>query len=236
MTEPSCSIEGCPKKITARGWCAMHYQRQRTRGDIGTAEPEREQHAGLACEVVDCGQPRRKRTYCAGHYAQWVRIGEVRPFAYKWSSPGKCPVCGNPTGLTRGFRKFCGANCSMLWRSHDGNVPTSVECQQCGKDIDLSINDKGTQRRQCTTKVCKRCRQNIRKHGMSVDQLAKRDGANCGICRRPVEMTLAAPDPGCPSVDHIHPRANGGTNHPGNLQLAHLRCNVLKGDKVPEVA
>ena len=29
----ACSIENCPKKVEARGWCPMHYQRWRTTGD-----------------------------------------------------------------------------------------------------------------------------------------------------------------------------------------------------------
>jgi hypothetical protein len=32
------------------------------------------------------------------------------------------------------------------------------------------------------------------------------------------------------SIDHIVPRSRGGTNDDGNLQIAHLRCNLLKHD------
>jgi 5-methylcytosine-specific restriction endonuclease McrA len=57
----------------------------------------------------------------------------------------------------------------------------------------------------------------------------------CGICGRPVDMSLKAPDPMSPTVDHIIPINKGG--HPSdinNLQLAHWICNRMKSDKVIE--
>lgn len=55
----------------------------------------------------------------------------------------------------------------------------------------------------------------------------------CGICGRPVDMSLKAPDPMSPTVDHIIPINKGG--HPSdmnNLQLAHWICNRMKSDKL----
>lgn len=55
----------------------------------------------------------------------------------------------------------------------------------------------------------------------------------CGICGRPVDMSLKYPDPLSPCIDHIIPIAKGG--HPSdidNLQLAHWTCNRQKSDKI----
>lgn len=55
----------------------------------------------------------------------------------------------------------------------------------------------------------------------------------CGICGRPVDMSLKYPDPLAPCIDHIIPVAKGG--HPSdieNLQLAHWTCNREKSDKL----
>ena len=55
----------------------------------------------------------------------------------------------------------------------------------------------------------------------------------CGICGRPVDMTLKPPNPLSPCIDHIIPVAKGG--HPSdidNLQLAHWTCNRQKSDKL----
>lgn len=55
----------------------------------------------------------------------------------------------------------------------------------------------------------------------------------CGICGKPVDMSLPGTDPMGPTIDHIVPIAKGG--HPAdisNLQLAHRHCNREKSDKL----
>lgn len=55
----------------------------------------------------------------------------------------------------------------------------------------------------------------------------------CGICGRPVDMSLKFPDPMSRCIDHIVPISRGG--HPSamsNLQLAHLVCNRAKADRL----
>ena len=55
----------------------------------------------------------------------------------------------------------------------------------------------------------------------------------CGICGKPVDMSLKYPHPMSPTVDHIIPVSKGG--HPSdinNLQLAHRCCNRQKSDKL----
>lgn len=57
--------------------------------------------------------------------------------------------------------------------------------------------------------------------------------STCGICGKPVDMSLRYPDPMSKTVDHIIPINRGG--HPSdieNLQLAHLTCNLNKADKL----
>ena len=55
----------------------------------------------------------------------------------------------------------------------------------------------------------------------------------CGICGKPVDMTLKYPNPMAKCIDHIIPLAKNG--HPSdinNLQLAHWTCNRQKSDKI----
>ena len=55
----------------------------------------------------------------------------------------------------------------------------------------------------------------------------------CGICGKPIDKSIKAPDPLSPVVDHIVPISKGG--HPSameNLQLAHWTCNRQKSDKL----
>lgn len=61
------------------------------------------------------------------------------------------------------------------------------------------------------------------------EEIAERDGYVCGLCGGGVDMELRWPDPHSPSIDHIVPLSRGGTDLKTNVQLAHLRCNVVKG-------
>lgn len=57
----------------------------------------------------------------------------------------------------------------------------------------------------------------------------------CGICGKPVDLSLKYPHPLSPTIDHIIPVSKGG--HPSdisNLQLAHRCCNRAKSDKLIE--
>ena len=59
----------------------------------------------------------------------------------------------------------------------------------------------------------------------------ERDGWKCGICHRKVDRTLRHPDAAAPSLDHIIPVAEGGTNEAANLRLVHLRCNLSRRNR-----
>lgn len=225
---PRCDVPGCDKPKHGSLYCSAHHSRWKRLGDP-LAPYERTGNVGLLCDVEGCDQPRRKRTWCASHYAQWYTTGEVRQFAYRWADRLACVVCGSVTGVERGRRKFCSARCQRYWHAHDGSVINVASCVICGVDIDLIAGDR---RIRSDVRLCRRCRQDGRKHGVSVNWLAVRDGTTCGICQTDVDMTLRYPDPGTPSVDHIIPRALGGTNEPSNLQLAHVWCNQVKSDRL----
>lgn len=54
--------------------------------------------------------------------------------------------------------------------------------------------------------------------------LYERDGGVCGICRRPVSRPES-------SVDHIIPLSKGGEHSYANTRIAHLRCNIARGNR-----
>lgn len=54
----------------------------------------------------------------------------------------------------------------------------------------------------------------------------------CHICGGSVRWETPYPDPLSKSLDHVTPLSRGGTHEPGNVRLAHLRCNVVKGSRV----
>lgn len=55
-------------------------------------------------------------------------------------------------------------------------------------------------------------------------QLINNGGAVCGICGEPITDMKDC------TIDHIKPRARGGTTSIENCQLAHRECNLKKGD------
>jgi 5-methylcytosine-specific restriction endonuclease McrA len=53
-----------------------------------------------------------------------------------------------------------------------------------------------------------------------------RDGWICHLCKGPVDPDLRGKNSRrAPSLDHIIPRSEGGSNHYENLALAHRSCN-----------
>lgn len=55
----------------------------------------------------------------------------------------------------------------------------------------------------------------------------------CGICGKPVDMSLKYPDAMAACIDHIIPISKGGDpSDLANLQLAHWSCNRAKSDKL----
>lgn len=63
-----------------------------------------------------------------------------------------------------------------------------------------------------------------------VDPMEVHSRANgmCGICRKPVDRGEKW------HVDHIDPISKGGAHTYDNVQLAHAKCNMSKGAKVPK--
>lgn len=61
--------------------------------------------------------------------------------------------------------------------------------------------------------------------------IGDRDEWRCGICEEPVSPALAYPDPESPSLDHVVPLSRGGAHTAENCQVAHLRCNLRKGNR-----
>jgi 5-methylcytosine-specific restriction endonuclease McrA len=59
--------------------------------------------------------------------------------------------------------------------------------------------------------------------------LAERDGGwLCQLCQEPIDLQLLPGDPGFVTIDHVIPRALGGTNDRTNLRLAHNGCNTYR--------
>lgn len=244
-----CSVDGCGREHQSKGYCGMHYVRVRKYGTpykkcatCGSEMPENHGQAKYCdsdcrprCKVEGCSNPYRSRDgYCARHKAL-VRNNGIPVGKHEWaprSDQYTCVVCGTTFTEADGRRKHCSNRCQQLDSTYRGSVPSlNFDCAMCGQHFKRDRKDSLHQRGD--KKLCDRCRRHREKrHKSSAGYLARRDGINCGICGKPVDMQLKFPDLMRGSVDHIIPVAHGGTHDEDNLQLSHLRCNVTKQARI----
>lgn len=75
----TCSIEGCDRRHSARGYCDVHYRRVLTHGHPDAERPVMERAAFVPnCTVKGCGRPTNARGLCPGHYNRLFKYGDVR--------------------------------------------------------------------------------------------------------------------------------------------------------------
>lgn len=64
--------------------------------------------------------------------------------------------------------------------------------------------------------------------GVGDEVIYERDRWKCHLCDLPVSRTLTNPHPMSPSIDHLVPIDDDGSDDPANLATAHLACNLYK--------
>jgi hypothetical protein len=134
--------------------------------------------------------------------------------------------------------KFCSAECQT--ERHVSEMPeVTLTCEECGKTATRKGGNGVTARfcsRFCTQKnACMRRRILKRKafvETVTPGEIYERDGWVCQICGDAVSPSAAYPSPRSASLDHRTPLSAGGKHSRDNCQLAHLRCNILKHDKI----
>jgi len=67
-----CSVSGCDRKVWARGWCRLHYERWREHGDP-IATKTRVRKVPARCTVDACSEPSVAHGWCKRHYNQRYR-------------------------------------------------------------------------------------------------------------------------------------------------------------------
>lgn len=80
MTAPRlCSVEGCDKRVSARGFCALHYQRWARNGDPTVSK----RRMVSFCSIEGCGKPARGHSFCGTHYKRWSKYGDANTIIRK---------------------------------------------------------------------------------------------------------------------------------------------------------
>jgi len=68
-----------------------------------------------------------------------------------------------------------------------------------------------------------------------VEKVHAKRGGYCHLCHKTtVRRAYGSTGRGAWEVDHLKPRSKGGTDHLNNLEVAHVECNRLKGNRSNE--
>lgn len=114
-----CIIEGCGKKVFARGYCSAHYSRSRRNGspEAGRVSPKSKQ--GL-CSVSQCAAPISVGGMCGSHYRRMQAHGH--PLAGKTAR-------GAAVAFLEKAKAYHGDECLLWPYSHNslGYGSVSVE-------------------------------------------------------------------------------------------------------------
>lgn len=68
MSNSTCSIDGCERQFSARGWCHMHYKRWLKYGDAGEVETRKQMTPPPTCQIDGCDSPHHAHRLCEAHY------------------------------------------------------------------------------------------------------------------------------------------------------------------------
>ena len=255
---PDCDKPAYVKKLAL---CQSHYNRFYAYGDLNLEplaqscvrcdKPTRKKRGSNGPSPRYCSDDCRRlaayeRRIESGAYAatQKRRRAEFQP---KPMTARACLSCLVEFNAKRDDAKFCSQRCNNRFR--DANNPLRCSEPEC----DLGVRAKGL----CNLHWRRKARAEGREIGAAWDERRKsnyqkrralklqlpaddirpldvyeRDGWVCNICSGPVDRDLSWPDPLSPSLDHVLPLSLGGHHTMENVALAHLSCNVRKGNRV----
>lgn len=158
---------------------------------------------------------------------------------------GACSHCG-AAWSGRQPRLYCSRRCSNAaqWRREVSRRRSS--CDVCGVALG------GSSRKQCSddcrSEASRRSRSAYKQRRRAMkkgaggaiervvaQEIFKRDGWLCGICRHPIDPSVTYPSRRSASLDHVVPLSWGGEHTALNVQAAHLGCNMEKGARAEHV-
>lgn len=207
------------------------------------------------CGATDSGEfhasvaRRNQSSWCKACYREWHR-SRYTPRAGATDDARPCKQCG--VVYSPGQRRpslFCSPKCKRAAQyvqqqaAVDAAKPDRV-CIHCTKPVSKRMRaDARFCSEECnsaahaiTRKMAQRAGTDRPDKLFSVAYVAERDRFRCHLCGGKVSMARRHPDPLAPSIDHVVPVSVAGAeaNALSNLRLAHLRCNLAKGNRAKE--
>jgi hypothetical protein len=126
---------------------------------------------------------------------------------------------------------------SSLWSLHDRFVETSTTDDYA--HLNTAIGPLETKIETLERREAYRYHSSLRRARLQASEsepyrrgeVFNRDDGICQLCSKPVDRLAVYPDPMSMSVDHVIPISWGGSDTLSNVQLAHLVCNLKKGNR-----
>ncbi len=117
---------------------------------------------------------------------------------------------------------------AQYYRSHSTEDGLNRYCKHCCK-VNRAL--EAVRKRDKKSKMSFRQRHRANQLKVECDdsitlaKIFKKDAGLCYLCKKWVK-------PGVASMDHVYPLSKGGTHTWDNVKLTHLRCNLVKGDRI----
>lgn len=180
------------------------------------------------CSIDGCNGKVVGFGYCERHYRRFKNHGD--PLAGrvgKYPEGTKCSVNGcNDKIYGKGL-------CQKHYDKEKIKNPLVRErCKQANKRF--LATEKGKELSRSLRSLRRAKNRGAVVESFKKKEIFERDNWKCGLCGKPVNKRLKHPDPGSASLDHIIPLSRGGSHTRDNVQLAHLRCNCSKNNKLPK--
>lgn len=139
------------------------------------------------------------------------------------AEPKTCKVCDKSCLSSK---RFCEEHKRLA------NGMSWLPCAMCGTSCMTYCSKRPACSEQCRALL------SVRSKGMRRAKrkaILERDNWTCGICGESIDASEPVFSPRSATIDHIIPRARGGSDLAENLQAAHRECNLKKKDAVPQL-
>lgn len=190
-----------------------------------------------ACQWPGCERPVRSRGLCDRDRKRAAAAGVAEDFG---PIPRDCQQCGERIPRTaRDDARYCSVRCGRS-AYREANLAreraTQSEWYAANAERKRSYTSdwKASNRRRATdTENRRRARRAaVVTEPVDFQKVWDRDQGICHLCGDPVDASLRHPHPLSKSLDHVVPLARGGHHAMSNAALAHLICNIRKGDRL----
>lgn len=209
-------------------------------------------------ETKTCGRCKKRRAlssfyvskgkvngWCKSCYREW-QLERYEPKIPMTLESKRCQHCKElyTPKQRRGF--YCSRKCKDLARKKadkklriEGKARSIRHCVLCNKIIPPEAR---ANKKYCSVK----CSENARGHTLNTQRRIRtnepigsyrrfdiyaRDKWICQLCDKKVDKELKAPNLMRASLDHVVPLSRGGNDSSSNVQLAHFKCNVSRGNR-----